>query len=50
MIIERATLQHIPKPLAARYVQEMFAALKPGGRAFLKSPAWIMAMRARRWI
>jgi SAM-dependent methyltransferase len=36
VILERATLQHIPKPLAARYVQEMFAALKPGGRAFFE--------------
>lgn len=36
VILERATLQHIPKPLAADYVREMVAALKPGGRAFFE--------------
>lgn len=36
VIIERATLQHIPKALAAAYVQEMLTALKPGGRAFFE--------------
>ena len=36
VIIERATLQHIPKPLASAYVREMLEALKPGGRAFFE--------------
>ena len=36
VIVERATLQHIPKPLAAAYVDEMYEALKPGGRAFFE--------------
>ena len=36
VVIERATLQHISKPLAAAYVQELLTALKPGGRAFFE--------------
>lgn len=36
VILERATLQHIPKSLAAAYVSEMFQALRPGGRAFFE--------------